>query len=302
VRRRIEVPTEPRDEDDVDDELVDQTLSLYCIPATGAPVLAVLARAPDQWWMVARWDLATGELSRGAWLRGTMYARRCDVSPDGDLFYYLLAKQSQRPFMGMVGRQTFSAISKLPWVTALAAWREDGARAGSGGYHFVEASERWDIGAPQHGDAAPVRARRGLAATEPIQYATERRRGWVEHERCPPRAPGDLADELRSAVLAKPRPGEPDVRLVLVDRGLDDHALGAIDGRAPEYAIERPSGTTDLDGVVWADWDPIGRLLVATDESRLEIRDPSTIRVVHHHDLANLEPRPGPAPEWAQRW
>ena len=81
MRRRIEIPTEPQGDDEVDDELVDHTLSLYCIPATRAPVLAVLGRAPDKWWMVARWDLATGELARGAWLRGTLYARSCDVSP-----------------------------------------------------------------------------------------------------------------------------------------------------------------------------------------------------------------------------
>ena len=60
----------------------------------------------------------------------------------------------------------------------------------------------------------------------------------------------------------------------------------------------------ELDGVVWADWDQRGRLLVATAEGRLEVRalGGRAITVEVAHDLAPLTPDPAPAPEWARQW
>jgi len=294
---RMGVDPRPDDDDELDDEL-EGTSTLYVLTATRAPVAAVFLRQPGKSWMVARWDLQTGELEQGAWLRGTLYPRRCDLSPDGTVLYYFLAKSSARPFLGMTGRQTFSALSKLPWVYALAAWRESGTW--TRGYHFAEAG-RWDIGEPQHGSADGLRTRLGLARTAPEQYATERRRGWVEHELCPPRDPHDAWDENRSVVLAKPAPTGA-MRLVLTDRGWDPQAPGAIDGRAPEYSLEIGERTTVLDDALWADWHPGGVLLVATEDSRLQIREPDGRRVVVERDLSQLRPDPRPAPSWAQRW
>lgn len=296
MRREVEVRDEADDDLDVEDEF----RALYVLPATRAPIAAVFVRAPDKWWLVARWDLQTGELARGAWLRGNLYPRRTEISPDGEVLCYFLTKQSSRPFMGMTGFQTFSAVSKLPWVTALAAWREQGTW--TRGHHFVPAGT-WDIGDPQHGDATPLRARWGLAKTEPAQYANELRRGWVQHETCPPRAADDKWDEQRSVVLAKER-STSGARLVLVDQGLDFETPGSIEGRLPEYRLEASGRTEVLDEVVWADWHPAGMLLVATDDARLQIREVEGTKttVLREHDLSEIEPAPGPSPEWAQRW
>lgn len=277
--------------------------SIYVLPATRAPVAAVFVRVPGKWWHVMRWDLQRGELAEGAWVRGTLYPRRSDLSPDGTLLVYFLAKEAQRPFMGMRGRQTFTALAKLPWVYALAAWPEAGTW--TRGYHFAPAP-RWDPGEPGHGDTGRVRQKLGLALTGTEQYATERRRGWAEHRDCPPPVPGDRWDEERDAVLEKPRPGsgERAMRLVLRDRGWDPDAPGAIDGRAPEYELEDGARIVALDDVVWADWHPTGLLMVATEDSRLEVREPRGGRVepLWARDLSALEPRPRPAPGWAQRW
>jgi hypothetical protein len=56
---------------------------IYCIPATRAPVAAVLARGPSDWVRLGRWDLEHDEYEHGAWLAGTVYPQRCDLSPDG---------------------------------------------------------------------------------------------------------------------------------------------------------------------------------------------------------------------------
>lgn len=265
---------------------------LYAMIASRAPLAVVFRRGPTDWWQVSRWNLDSGELEPGAWFHGTLYPRRSDLSPDGQLLYYFALKGAPGDFLGGV----YSAISKAPWLSALAAWAEVGTW--SRGYHFAAGRDR-AVNKIDIGSLSPLPY--ALRTTVVVQYAVERRRGWVEHATCPPRAPDDTWDERRAAVLVKARPGGGG-HLVLTDRGWDpDHA---IEGRHPSYRLEGGRHPGELDGVVWADWDPRGRLLCATGEGRLEIRGLGargiTAEVVH--DLAPLVPAPAPAPAWAQRW
>jgi hypothetical protein len=280
---------------------------LYSIVATAAPVAVVFQRGPGKSWGIHRWNLSTGDLDTGAAFRGTLYPRRCDLSPDGNLLYYFALKRSSREFLGEIGLKTYSAVSKSPWLFALAAWRESGTW--TRGYHFVDAAgteEGAEIGQPHAGDAAPLRARFRLALrqTMPSQYAVERRRGWLEDQSCPKRGPNDMWDERRSAVLTKPRPSGKRAHadhLVLSDQGLKWE--GGIEGRHPAYRLVQAKRTTDLADAVWADWDQHGRLLVATRDARLQIRDVDSadLTVIREH-LITAPPPSVPAPEWAQRW
>lgn len=292
------------EEDDFDDEREDEpegASSIYVLPATQAPIAAVFVRVPGRWWHIAQWDLQRGELSPGAWLKGTLYPRRSDLSPDGTVLAYFLSKEGNGAFMGMTGRHTFTALSKLPWVYALAAWPHVGTS--TCGHHFVPPGP-WDLGEARHGSLGRIHDKLGLVRTLPEQYATERRRGWVEHPSCPPRLPSDAWDEEREVVLMKPRPFAPGTRLVLRDQGWDPEAPGAIDGRAPRYELEEGGEIAQLDDVVWADWHASGLLMVATEDSRLQVREPKKGKVepVWERDLSTLTPRPKPAPPWAERW
>ena len=65
---------------------------LYCIPAARAPVVAVFRRGPTDWSHLGRWDLAAGRYEPGAWLRGRVFPRRSDVSPDGRFLCYFAHK------------------------------------------------------------------------------------------------------------------------------------------------------------------------------------------------------------------
>jgi hypothetical protein len=280
---------------------------LYAIVASAAPVAVVFQRGPGKAWGIHRWNLSTGDLETGAVFRGTLYPRRCDLSPSGDLLYYFALKRDSRAFLGESGLKTYSAVSKLPWLFALAAWRESGTW--TRGCHFVEApstEEDGQIGPPQAGDATPLRARHHLALrrTTPLQYAVERRRGWLEDEDCPERGPNDAWDEQRSVILTKPRTSAKRAhadRLVLADRGW--HREEGIEGRRPAYRLLRGKRTTDLTDVAWADWDPFGRLLVATRDARLQIRDVDGVdlRVIREHHITATPPA-GPAPAWARAW
>jgi hypothetical protein len=272
--------------------------------ATRAPVAVVFRRGPSGYWHIGRWDLVSGEYEPGAWLRGMLYPRRCDLSPDGTLLLAFIMKRTGPGFLGPASEvSAYFTVSRLPWLFALAAWAESGTW--TRGAHFVEgpSTQRpFLLGEPVTGDAAPLRRRYGIAATPNIQYAAERLRGWSEHEDSPPRETGGPWDEQRCAILQKARPGGPG-RLVLTDQGMDVRAA-RVEGRAPTFTLERAGRLEALDDAAWADWDSQGRLLVATLDGRLEIRDPDHPRhaPVSSHALAALRPAPGPAPEWARHW
>ena len=84
---------------------------IYAICATDAPVAALLVRTSG-WHLAARWDLESGNVTLGQWLRGNVYARRCDLSPNGEFLYCFAMKSGH----------AYHAVSRLPWLTALAFW------------------------------------------------------------------------------------------------------------------------------------------------------------------------------------
>src|SRR5579862_6532115 len=92
---------------------------LYAIVASKAPVAVVFRRGPSRWWHVLRWELEGPALVHGAWLRASLYPRRSNISPDGRLLGYFAFdghKSAGEPWY------SYFAISKVPWLTALAAW------------------------------------------------------------------------------------------------------------------------------------------------------------------------------------
>ena len=276
--------------------------AIHVIRAARAPAAVVFRRGPSRWWHIARWHLDTGDIEGGAWFHGTLYPRRCDLSPDGELLSYFALKSSHREFLGKTGLQTYSAVSKAPWLFALAAWSEMGTW--TRGYHFIEGSP--DEGAylidfPEVGDLEPMKKRYRLVRTDPLQYTTELRRGWVEHEQCPPRKPSDMWDEQRSVILTRSSP-DGKRRLVLTDQGWEGRATGRVEGRSPLFRLEKGRKTTELPGAAWADWDSVGRLLIATREGALQIHNVESGALVREVGLDPLRPNPRPAPAWAQSW
>jgi hypothetical protein len=71
------------------------------------------------------WNTDTDEFIEGQWLKGRVYERRCDLSPSGKLFCYFAAK-----WKGPI--DTWTAISKPPFFTALALWSKGDAWGGGG--------------------------------------------------------------------------------------------------------------------------------------------------------------------------
>lgn len=267
---------------------------MYCIPATRAPVVAVFRRGPASWSHVGRWDLAQRRYEPGAWLRGRIFPRRSDLSPDGRFLCYFAHKPSATWEHG----EAYVAISKLPWLSALHAFGTCGTW--TRGYYFTEAGDGESFG--DAGIAIPY----GLRSIPAVQFANERRRGWVQAADSPQRARADTWDERRNARMQKRQPGEERVLCVesLGWAGGEFGVKQAVDGLRVRYSLEADGEVQLMDHLQWADWDQEWRLLAATRSGKLQIcnADHNGLEIVFEEDLSLCEPDPIAAPAWAQRW
>jgi hypothetical protein len=270
---------------------------VYVLPATQAPCALVFVRR-NGWWILLRWSFDTGTLTQGASFKGKLYPRRCDLSPNGELFSYFALKGGGGAWLGQDRVKTYQAISRAPWLFALAAWAEAGTY--TRGQHFIGKAGAPPLAPAPHGDATPLtKLGLGLLRTSVASYAIERRRGWVEAADCPTRGANDMWDERRAVALEKARPVGVET-LRLEDDGVVDSAIG-FDNRRPRYRWLRGKESLQIDDADWCDWDGAGRLLVACETS-LRVLDGATRKVLWERELASLVARPLRAPEWAQTY
>ncbi|MET0628255.1 MAG: hypothetical protein ABW033_07355 [Acidimicrobiia bacterium] len=276
---------------------------LFVIPARDAPVAVVLRRGPTAWSHVGRWDLTDGTYEAGSWIKANLYPQRCDLSPDGQWLVYFTARGPGTWDAG----STYIAVSKAPWLTALAAWGTCGTW--TRGAHFADDPSVQELGVPDEGDLGDLVQRYGLAFNRATTFAVERRRGWAETASTPVRADHDVWDELRAddVVMEKRRPGGHEV---LSARGrFAAFREGPFPGeaRVTDYRLVDGARDLALDGAQWADWTGDGRLLVATVDGHLQIRDGDArevveaARAVHDVDLSTMQPDPQRPPAAARR-
>jgi hypothetical protein len=159
----------------------------------------VLRRGPSGWSHLGRWDVVWRSYQPGAWLHGVLYPQRCDLSPDGRWFLGFV--------VGGAPGNTYVVLSRLPWLTSLAAWGTGGTW--SRGASFAERGTD-EVGAPDAGDVA--RLGFGLAVTRVASFAVERRRGWHDSPDTPLRGENDAWDERRAEHVRIWRSGNPAAR------------------------------------------------------------------------------------------
>jgi len=95
----------------------DSKARLHVLLAREAPLAVVIRRGPARRVGVFAWNRETGEVSPGQWLKGRLYERRCDLSPDGKhLIYFAMNGRWQDP----VSKGSWTAISRAPWLKAVA--------------------------------------------------------------------------------------------------------------------------------------------------------------------------------------
>jgi len=231
-----------------------------------------------------------------------MYPRRCTLSPDGDLLHYNALKP--RPLGDW---STFRAVSRLPWVTALAAWRTYGTYTAPLAVRTNGSGEKSEP--PFHGDC-PDKVRFDVRILPDHYRLTGREDRW-ERVTDPSHylegiSTRNIAWTAKTLVLVSS--SADGHKLVLVYRGhhFDDGAASpAIEGAVVDYFLESPDGAlVPLDAMV-ANWDAHGRLLMADRKGLLRIHlvERGQLESKWEADLNRFTPNErGPAPEWAKSW
>src|SRR5690242_10890371 len=108
----------------MNDDLKSQT-RLYCILAREAPLAVVFRRGPSKQVLLVLWHTDTDQFYEGQWFKGRIYERRCDLSPNGTRLIYFAADYKEPYF-------SWSAVSKPPFLTALALWPKGDGWGGGG--------------------------------------------------------------------------------------------------------------------------------------------------------------------------
>jgi hypothetical protein len=108
--------------------------------ASDAPVGVVFRRGPSKLVRIILWDRDTDKFTPGQWFKGTIYPDPSDISPDGrHMIYFAMGGVAWAiPKTG----GTWTAISSVPSLTALALWPQGGSTRGGGGM-FTSNSSYW---------------------------------------------------------------------------------------------------------------------------------------------------------------
>lgn len=95
----------------------DKTVSarVHIILARAVDTAIVIRRGPSKQTCILGWGRSTDRVQLGQWLKGRIYERRCDLSPNGRHFiYFAMNGQWASPSKG-----SWSAISRAPYLKAL---------------------------------------------------------------------------------------------------------------------------------------------------------------------------------------
>ncbi len=286
---------------------------LYAILARNAPCGVVFRRGPSKQVLLIRWDTSNDTFEAGQWFKGRIYERRCDLSPDGDLLLYFAANW-QKPYM------SWSAISRPPYLTALALWPKGDGWGGGG--HFISKNQialNHRAGETNLADGFSIPRslrvkqfgdRPGWGEDDPIWPERLKRDGWKLTS-----VPARIKDDFSAKVWwefdppiqwEKPHPKWPK-RYVL-----QMSIWGVHERDGPWYLIDhsvRRDGD-EVDKIVrseWAGWSPEGDLLFAIGGCLYRARcvagelapleQASTIA-----DFTSLKFEPRAAPENMRRW
>ena len=276
---------------------IDNPARLFVILARKAHRAVILRRGPHEWVRLILWHTDTDTFEPGQWLHGRIYARRCDLSPDGSLFIYFAAKH-QNPYDSPY-TYSWTAISKPPYLTALALWPKGDCWAGGG--LFQTNDKVWlNHGSYRpHSDHLPKKALKIVINPAPCGedfpiYGTRLvRDGWELVQ-----AGNWTAGEAMIWHKQHPQQG---YSIEMALRGYDHQRYG--DPYIYEFALFTDDDVFPLENATWADWDQHGRLALTRDGQVFAV-PPEAFRpdLDPVADLNDQQVEPIEAPGWARRW
>jgi len=101
---------------------------IHALLASDARVGVIIRRGPSKQVCTILWDRQHDEFQVGQWLKGRIYERRCDLSPDGKyLIYFAMSGKWRAEAKG-----SWTAISRAPYLKALAIFPKGDCWNGGG--------------------------------------------------------------------------------------------------------------------------------------------------------------------------
>src|SRR5215471_13410661 len=101
---------------------------IHVLLASHAPLGIVIRRGPSKRVCTVLWDRRHDQFKLGQWLKGRIYERRSDLSPDGKyLIYFAMNGKWQSEAKG-----SWTAISRAPYLKALAMFPKGDCWHGGG--------------------------------------------------------------------------------------------------------------------------------------------------------------------------
>ena len=227
---------------------------LSVLLASEAPIGIVFRRGPSKLVRVIWWDRSTDQFKPKQWFRGRIYEYRSDLSPDGRFMIYFAMGGLARAIPATGG--TWTAISRVPSLTAIALWGQ-GDTWGGGGMFTSNRSFWLDADA----NTFAIRKTNLLSrdAKRPAE-SRETRDGWMR----PPGSEGILEKRFRHGWIL---------------RRIGKRAVSY------RYELEQPEDGTRLSFPAWqwAEWDrhrlvwTEGGYLRAASLGAHRLRNPKTL-------------------------
>jgi hypothetical protein len=247
--------------------------------AKNAPVGVILRRGPTRWWHVTLWNTKRDEFESGQWFHGRIYPEKCDVSPDGQLFGYFAAKHGR--WHGTY-QDTWTAVSRPPYLTALALWPIGGTYGGDAVFLDDKTIMVGWAGEPQHHRDHPP---------GPLRVVGWRSGGLSTQRSCEYGWQGSIDVRKTSGQLELGR--EWPVGSYYPSNSMTPYRLP---GREEQLIATFEAH--------WADWDQQGRLVATVGGRVIAGKLTRDKRLVWRQlaDLHDEKPTRLEAPDWAQGW
>jgi hypothetical protein len=284
------------------------SVRVYVLLARRSSLGVIFRRGPSRQVLTLLWDTSTHVVRPSQWFKGRIYERRCDLSPSGEKLIYFAAKHRAPLF-------TWTAVSRPPFLTALAMWPKGDAWGGGGLFRNERAIElnhrpgEMVAGAefkiPKAITVEPCGKISGHGEDDPILSTRLLRDGWVLQ------TPGVVQQNSFGSRISWTFP----VNQVWSKRrgclSVEMRILGIHERDGPwcvaEHRVLDSNGgvLTDLGRSDWADWSNNGEVLFAREGClfRIPVRgqnklgDCCEVMDLRPLRFANVE-----APPEAKRW
>jgi hypothetical protein len=233
---------------------------LEILQASEAAVAVLFRRGPSRYVEVIRWNMRNDRFERGDWFKGRIYVARSDLSSDGELLvYFALDKTPER--MSSEYTYAWTAVSRPPWLAALALWPRGSTWFGGGmftGPRTLVLSHPPDEAEP-HPEHKPTGLEVSVSKDPYLYWTRLERDGWTCVQLGERRATSGGYETIKPQIHTREHPRLPfSISMYL-------HSEGRQSTRSFHIEDQRRTSPVPPGRVDWVDWDSRGRAFALVD-------------------------------------